>query len=569
MALKASLAALSLLSLSLVLAVASAKQDPELKQCRHQCKVQQQFTEEQKRQCEQRCDDYYRQKQEREREEGREGGGQRSVEDDRKKLKECQQQCERREQKGRSREQCQQRCVEAYGRKEEDQPGKRRGKEEEEEKEKRGRKWVSERYEEEEEEEEEEQEREGREESDNPYVFETEHFKTQFETEHGRDLVLPEFGKRSKFLRGVENFRLGLLETDPQTFVVPSHRDADALLFIVKGRGTITLVRENKRHSINVEEGDIVKVEAGTPVYMINRDRNQKLVVAKLIKPVNLPGHFEKFYGAGGQNPESFYTAFSWEVLEAALKTDRNKLERLFGQQQQGAIVKASREQIEALSGREEGGRWPFGSSRSFNLFDKRPFQANRHGQLYIADREDLRELEDMDVMISFANITKGSMIGPYYNSRATKISFVTEGEGYLEMACPHLSPSQRRGGRSSGRQHHRGGGGGQTQGFQKVRARLRRGSAFIAPVGHPVAAIASRNSNLQIVCFEVNAENNVKYPLAGRRNIINLMEREAKELAFNFPSRDVERIFRSQEEDFFFAGPEEWREGERGYADE
>lgn len=119
------------------------------------------------------------------------------------------------------------------------------------------------------------------------------------------------------------------------------------------GRGTITLVRENKRHSINVEEGDIVKVEAGTPVYMINRDRNQKLVVVKLIQPVNLPGHFEviivfvasnlfrvllhflkmltsffvlvnsylqKFHGAGGQNPESFYTAFSWEVLQAALK---------------------------------------------------------------------------------------------------------------------------------------------------------------------------------------------------------------------------------------------------------
>lgn len=99
------------------------------------------------------------------------------------------------------------------------------------------------------------------------------------------------------------------------------------------------------------------------------------------------------------------------------MQTDRNKLERLFEQQQQGAIVKASREQIEALSGREEGGqwpfgreeggRWPFGRSRSFNLFNKRPFHANQHGQLYIADREDLRELEDMDVMISFANITQ------------------------------------------------------------------------------------------------------------------------------------------------------------------
>lgn len=145
-------------------------------------------------------------------------------------------------------------------------------------------------------------------------------------------------------------------------------------------------------------------------------------------------------------------------------------------------------------------------------------------------------------------------MIGPYYNSRATKISFVTAGEGYLEMACPHLSSS-----RSTG----------QHQTYQKAQARLRRGTAFITPAGHPAAAIASKNSNLQIVCFEVNAENNVKYPLAGKRNIINLMEREAKELAFGFPSRDVERIFKSQDEELFFAGPEKWQEGRRGYADD
>ncbi|KAI6702937.1 hypothetical protein NL676_012073 [Syzygium grande] len=284
---------------------------------------------------------------------------------------------------------------------------KRREKEEQEEE--RGRKWVSERYEEEEEED--EQEREGR--DDHPYVFEQEHFSTQVKTEHEKVSMLPKFTKRSKLLRGIENFWLGLLEVEPNTFIASSHWDADRVLFIVEGRDTITLVRVNKRHSINVEEGDIVRVEAGTPVYMINRDQNQKLVIARLLQPVNLPVHFEAFHGTGGHNHESFYTTFSWEVLEAALKTDQNKLERLFGQQQQGAIVKASREQIQALSGSEEGGRWPFGGethgskgSHSFNLFNKRPSHANQPGQLYIADRHDLRELEDMDVMISFANIT-------------------------------------------------------------------------------------------------------------------------------------------------------------------
>lgn len=102
-------------------------------------------------------------------------------------------------------------------------------------------------------------------------------------------------------------------------------------------------------------------------------------------------------------------------------------------------------------------------------------------------------------------------MGGPFYNSKATKIAFVVDGDGYFEMACPHLS-SQR--GRQQG-----GGSSQQREGnprYQKVSSHLRRGTVFVVPAGHPVALVASNNQNLQIVCFDVNAENNQKYPLAG-----------------------------------------------------
>jgi mannose-6-phosphate isomerase-like protein (cupin superfamily) len=53
------------------------------------------------------------------------------------------------------------------------------------------------------------------------------------------------------------------------------------------------MVREEKRESFNVEHGDIVRVPAGTPVYMINRDENEKLCIVKILQPVSVPGHFE------------------------------------------------------------------------------------------------------------------------------------------------------------------------------------------------------------------------------------------------------------------------------------
>lgn len=146
-------------------------------------------------------------------------------------------------------------------------------------------------------------------------------------------------------------------------------------------------------------------------------------------------------------------------------------------------------------------------------------------------------------------------MAGPYYNSRATKIAVVVEGNGYFEMACPHLSSSPPGStGRSSGR-------------YQKVRAKLSRGDVIVAPAGHPIAAVASGDENLQILCFKINARNNEKVLLAGRNNVFNQIERRAKEMAFNIPAREVEEILNNQEETFFFPGPNKRQEQGRAVA--
>jgi len=46
----------------------------------------------------------------------------------------------------------------------------------------------------------------------------------------------------------------------------------------------------------------------------------------------------------------------------------------------------------------------------------------------------------------------------------------------------------------------------------------------------------------------------------------MNKLEKEAKELAFNSPAREVERIFNLEDGDLFFQGPKE-REEEYGRA--
>ncbi|PPS07745.1 hypothetical protein GOBAR_AA12905 [Gossypium barbadense] len=470
-----------ILTLSLVFlyagCLAFAKQDPELKQCTHQCRVQQQYDEKQKEECVRTCEEYHREKK------------------DRESLKEVGQDPDVEFHPGDGLSECQSRCAGLAG-----------------------------------------------------------------ETGKGRVDLLTKFTHNSDILRGIENYRLALLVASPKSFVVPNHFDANAIFVVTQGRGTLTLIHEDKRESFNIETGDIIYVRAGTPLYLINRDDNEKLFIVKLLQPINQPDHYEVFYGAGGAKPESFYETFSTEILEAALKTSRDKLEKFFDKQGKGPFLEASKEQIEAMSSQEEGskggGLWPFGSESksesAFNLFRKRqPSHCNRYGQLFEVEEDEFKGLKDFDLRVSYVNITKGCMSAPFYNSRAIKIAIVVKGEGYFEMVSPPVSPKSSQedsAGRKSGSR------------YQKISSRLRSDTVFVVPAGHPFVTVASRNNNLEILCFEVNIENNVRYLLAGEGNYVQQFEKEAKELAFKSKEEEVDRIFGNQDEEFFFPGPRQQR---------
>lgn len=134
-------------------------------------------------------------------------------------------------------------------------------------------------------------------------------------------------------------------------------------------------------------------------------------------------------------------------------------------------------------------------------------------------------------------------MMGPFYNSRSTMVAAVVEGEGYFEMACPHLSEDQQQQGANPI--------------YQKVSSSLRPGTLIVVPTGHPIAIVAGTNRTLEILSFGINAENNRKEALAGKGNVVNELEKEAKELAFALPARAVDRVFRKQKQELFFPGPE------------
>ncbi|XP_056170713.1 vicilin Jug r 2.0101 [Syzygium oleosum] len=362
--------------------------------------------------------------------------------------------------------------------------------------------------------------------------------------------VLERFDKRFELLRGLKNYRLEIFKVNPSTFVLPHHVDVDCILVVLKGEGTISLVWQGKKESHHLERGDVIKVPIGTTVYFAScGGSNEQVHIAKLIQPVNTPGTFEEFYRVGTKNPESYYTVFSSKVLESSLK---------------GVIIRASEEQLRALSEhRGRSNKKGHGSKGPFNLLGQKPIYSNEFGRFFQASPEKFKQLQDLGVSVTFAEVNQGSIMVPHYNSKSTTVVLVVEGNGWCEMACPHLALARQRWGSGEQEEEEEQESARRMRKIPKERSvtsELSPGDVFVIPAGHPIAIIAEQNENLRMVGFGINAHENQRIFLAGKENIISQMDRETKELSFDLPAREVDRIFGNQEESYFVSSQQQPR---------
>lgn len=272
----------------------------------------------------------------------------------------------------------------------------------------------------------------------------------------------------------------------------------------------------------------------------------------------------------------------------------------MFEKQSKGEITTASEEQIRELSrscsrrGGREGGDESGSSSSKWeikpsSLTGKRPIHSNNHGRHYEITGDECPHLRMLDMEVGLANVSsvssciasikscllakskrntksflhrmQGSMMAPSYSTRANKIAIVVDGEGYFEMACPHVS-----GGRSPSQRRERGRGREQeeeereeehkSRSYRQVKSRIREGSVIVVPAGHPTALVAGEDKNLAVLCFGVNANFDEKVFLAGRNSALRQMDGPAKALAFGADKEQVDRVIGAQKEAVFLRGP-------------
>ncbi|KAL5077856.1 hypothetical protein RYX36_016840 [Vicia faba] len=391
---------------------------------------------------------------------------------------------------------------------------------------------------------------------DNPFVFESNRFQTLFENENGHIRLLQKFDQHSKLFENLQNYRLLEYKSKPHTIFLPQQTDADFILVVLSGKAILTVLLPNDRNSFSLERGDTIKLPAGTIGYLVNRDDEEDLRVLDLVIPVNRPGEPQSFLLSGNQNQPSILSGFSKNILEASFNVSIKQTISSFFMRQRGqeenVIVKISRKQIEELNKNAKSSSKKSTSSESepFNLRSREPIYSNKFDQITIV-------LKDLNF---------GSLLLPHYNSRAIVIVTVNEGKGDFELVGQRNENQQ--GLREEYDEEKEQGEEEIRKQVQNYKAKLSPGDVLVIPAGYPVAIKAS--SNLNLVGFGINAENNQRYFLAGEEdNVISQIHKPVKELAFPGSAQEVDTLLENQKQSHFAnAQPQERERGSQEIKD-
>ncbi|CAI8604652.1 unnamed protein product [Vicia faba] len=353
----------------------------------------------------------------------------------------------------------------------------------------------------------------------NPFLFKSNKFVTLFQNKNGYIRRLQRFDTRSDLFENLQNYRLVEYRAKPHTIFLPQHIDADLILVVFSGKAILTVLSPNDRNSYDLERGDTIKIPAGTTSYLVNQDDEQDLRVVDLAIPVNRAGKFEAFDLS--RNKNQYLRAFSKNILEASLNTKYETIEKVLLEER-----------------RQQG--------KETNAIVKLLFE--------ITPEKKYPQLQDLDIFVSFSEISEGALLLPHYNSRAIVVLVLNEGQGNLELVG--FKNEQQEQSLKEDEQEER------NKQVQRYEARLSPGDVVVIPAGHPFAVSAL--SNLTLFGFGINAENNQRNFLAGSDdNVISQIENPVKELTFPGSAQEVNRLLKNQKRSHFANAEPEQKEEE------
>ncbi|XP_076907149.1 vicilin-like seed storage protein At2g28490 [Bidens hawaiensis] len=383
-------------------------------------------------------------------------------------------------------------------------------------------------------------------------------FKRVVKTNAGGMRVVRGVGEKYK----ESPMHIGFITMEPNSMFIPQYLDSSIIFFIETGEARIGSIYKDNLVEKDLKAGDLYRIQAGSPFYIVNTAQGQRLQIITSIdtaESIDLES-FESFSLTGGANPRSVLAGFNLQTLLTALNVSTEVVGELLTSRKEGAIVflnpdsstsqpsmwtrflekgkherktqmmrVASKEaktlswslrnQLVSLFGKVKGKDDDLGS---YNIYgDKEADFRNDFGWSLQVDGDDFKELRLSDFAVYLVNLTAGAMMAPHINPTATEYGIVLSGTGNIQVVYPN--------------------------GTLAMDAQVTEGDVFWIPRYFPFCQVASRSGPFVFFGFTTSARDNRPQFLAGQGSVLQTMMSPGFAAAFGLSEDELSKIFNAQ----------------------
>ncbi|GMJ00045.1 hypothetical protein like AT2G18540 [Hibiscus trionum] len=347
------------------------------------------------------------------------------------------------------------------------------------------------------------------------------------QTEHG------EISAASVTDRAKPPYHLHFITLEPNSVFFPVLLHADMVLFVHTGSGALSWTDDDGMQNVKIRKGDIYRLHQGSVFYVqsnLEAERERLRIYAIFTNTED--DIYEPAVGAYSSITD-MVLAFDSILLQAAFKVPEDVIEEMMRASRTPAIIHAVQKEkmfgelqarvFKAFAG-EFLGSIHNKKTKAYNIFEADPDFENCNGWSVTVDKKDLHLLKHSNIGIFMVNLTKGSMMAPHWNPRASEIAIVLQGQGMVRVLCSSNVKASK---------------------CRNMRYRVEEGDVFVVPRFHPMAQMSFNNDSFVFMGFSTSTKKNHPQFLAGKRSVLGSLDKKVLALSFNVPNATIDHLLK------------------------
>ncbi|XP_043708940.1 vicilin-like seed storage protein At2g18540 [Telopea speciosissima] len=339
-------------------------------------------------------------------------------------------------------------------------------------------------------------------------------------------------------------YNLQFITLDPNSLFLPVLLHANMVFYVHTGSGSLSWIGDDGRYNVQVKQGDVYSIPAGAVFFVRSslESTRERLRIYAIFSDTNDQNPYESYIGAYSTVTD-LVLGLDDKILESAFQVPQEVIEEIANGTKPPIIHVKSRNGTE----QSEAGDWGAGiiealegpdpqelnsKMKAFNLFTAKHDFEDCNGWSLEVKPKNLPVLKgSSNFGVFMVNLTKGSMMGPHWNPRATEIGIVTQGQGMIRVVCPSSTSCKANESKC-----------------KNMRLRVSEGDVFVVSRFHPMAQMSFNNDTFVFMGFSSSAAKNYPQFLAGRRSVLRTLEKDILAIAFNVDNMTtIDRLLASQ----------------------